>query len=164
VLEEESGVLEEESSSSRDVNILKLLPWCGVKVLGCNGIKYNGGLYTQCRSSVSSGVSSEYCGGCVREKRKNGGVLSYGSVVDRLSCGIMEYKDVKGRSPTSYTKVMKKHGLNREEVERVALCNGIVVPACHFEEVVSRRGRPRKEKEVVSSPMEKKKRGRPRKE
>jgi hypothetical protein len=56
---------------------------------------------------------------------------------------------------------MKKLNLTKEEVLSEAKRRGVEVAECHFEEKSAKRGRPRKEKEVVG---EKKKRGRPRKE
>ena len=131
------------------------LPWNGVVKIGCKEIKYNGGLYTQCGGKTEE----ELCGRCNELIKKNGGV-SNGSVNDRMSCGVMEYKDPKGRSPVSYSKIMKKNGWSMEDVEKEGLRLGEKILECHFEEVVVKRGRPRKEKVEV----EKKKRGRPRKE
>jgi len=136
------------------------LPWSGVVLEGkCMGVKYNGGLYTQCE--VES--KGEYCVGCERSKLKGGGMLPYGTVECRMSCGIMEYKDPKGRKPMCYTKMMKKNNWSREEVEVEGHRLGIKLAECHFKESVSTRGRPRKESKVVEG-VEKKKRGRPRKE
>ena len=131
------------------------LPWNGVVLSGCIGIRYNGGLYTQC------GVEcvSSYCSECERSNRLNG-LCVYGSMSERLSSGIMSYKDSRGRSPIMYSKYMSKMGFSREEVELEGLRCGIKVLECHFVEVERKRGRPRKEKVEV----EKKKRGRPRKE
>ena len=133
------------------------LPWNGVVLSGCIGIRYNGGLYTQC--GVECVSSSSYCSECERSNRLNG-LCVYGSMSERLSSGIMSYKDSRGRSPIMYSKYMSKMGFSREEVELEGLRCGIKVLECHFVEVERKRGRPRKEKVEV----EKKKRGRPRKE
>ena len=130
------------------------LPWSGVLKEGCIGIKYNGGLYTQC-GGKSEG---ELCVRCSELRKRNG--CLYGSVKERMECGVMEYKDGNGRSPVHYSKVMKKNGWSREDVEKEGLRLGVKVLECHFEEKVVKRGRPRKEKVEV----EKKSRGRPRKE
>ena len=135
-----------------------VLPWSG-EVEGCKELKYNMGLYTQCGESVLSG-ESEYCVGCVKEYSKKG-EHRYGTVEERKGRGIMEYKDPRGKGVVRYTEIMKKLNLTKEEVLSEAKRQGVEVAECHFEEKSAKRGRPRKEKEVVG---EKKKRGRPRKE
>lgn len=136
-----------------------MLPWCGVVLSGrCNALVLNGGLYTQCMKE-----SELYCKGCVNKKEKNGGVFVYGTVEDRLRCGLLEYKDSKGKGEVLYSKVMKKEGISREEAELAAGELGWVIPESYFELCMSsKRGRPKKnvEKEIV----EKKARGRPKKE
>jgi len=133
-----------------------VLPWSGVKE-GCKVLKYNMGLYTQCGGSISGGES---CVGCVKEYSKKG-EHRYGTVEERKAVGIMEYKDPRGKGVVRYTEIMKKLNLTKEEVMSEAKRRGVEVAECHFEEKSAKRGRPRKEKEVVG---EKKKRGRPKKE
>jgi hypothetical protein len=135
-----------------------VLPWSGEEE-GCKSIKYNMGLYTQCGESVLSG-ESKYCVGCVKEYSKKG-EHRYGTVEERKVKGIMEYKDPRGKGVVRYTEIMKKLNLTKEEVLSEAKRRGVEVAECHFEEKSAKRGRPRKEKEVVG---EKKKRGRPKKE
>jgi hypothetical protein len=135
-----------------------VLPWSG-EVEGCKELKYNMGLYTQCGESVLSG-ESEYCVGCVKEYSKKG-EHRYGTVEERKGRGIMEYKDPRGKGVVRYTEIMKKLNLTKEEVLSEAKRQGVEVAECHFEEKSAKRGRPRKEKEIVG---EKKKRGRPKKE
>jgi hypothetical protein len=134
-----------------------VLPWSGEKE-GCKSIVYNMGLYTQCGESISG--ESKYCVGCVKEYSKKG-EHRYGTVEERKAKGIMEYKDPRGKGVVRYTEIMKKLNLTKEEVLSEAKRQGVEVAECHFEEKSAKRGRPRKEKEVVG---EKKKRGRPRKE
>lgn len=141
------------------------LPWCGEELEGCKGLCLNEGLYTQCVRALSSSSSScEYCLEC-SVKRKGSGWL--GSVSDRMSCEIGEYR-VGGRREESYLKVMKKHGITREMAERSARGCGKSIPEKHFEERIEEkkcRGRPRQKKESSSSvKVEKRGRGRPRKE
>ena len=134
-----------------------VLPWSGEEE-GCKELKYNMGLYTQCGESISG--ESTYCVGCVKEYSKKG-EHRYGTVEERKAKGIMEYKDPRGKGVVRYTEIMKKLNLTKEEVLSEAKRRGVEVAECHFEEKSAKRGRPRKEKEVVG---EKKKRGRPRKE
>ena len=134
-----------------------VLPWSGEEE-GCKELKYNMGLYTQCGGSISG--ETKYCVGCVKEYSKKG-EHRYGTVEERKAKGIMEYKDPRGKGVVRYTEIMKKLNLTKEEVLSEAKRRGVEVAECHFEEKSAKRGRPRKEKEVVG---EKKKRGRPRKE
>ena len=134
------------------------LPWCSVDVSRCVRIKKNGGLYTQCDGKKEYG---EECKVCSKKEKK------YGDVKDRMSVGIMEYRDSEGNGPIQYIKVMKKNGWTKERVLLEGKMLGVSVPLCHFVEEVGKRGRPRKscvEKGVELEKCEKKKRGRPRKE
>ena len=143
----------------KDVNSKVMLPWCE-HVLSdrCKAIVSNGGLYTQCMK-----VSESYCKGCVTKKEKNGDEFVYGTVEDRLRCGLLEYKDRKGKSEVLYSSVMKKECISREEAEEAANKLGWVIPECYFEVKESKRGRPKKNVEKDES-VEKKSRGRPKKE
>lgn len=134
-----------------------VLPWSG-ELKGCKVLKYNMGLYTQCGESLSGEKLS--CVVCMKEYSKKG-EHRYGTVEERKAIGIMEYKDPRGKGVVRYTEIMKKLNLTKEEVLSEAKRRGVEVAECHFEEKSVKRGRPRKEKEVVG---EKKKRGRPRKE
>ncbi len=144
-----------------------VLPWSGEKK-GCKALKYNMGLYTQCGESLSGeslsgeklSEEAKYCVVCVKEYSKKG-EHRYGTVEERKASGIMEYKDPRGKGVVRYTEIMKKLNLTKEEVLSEAKRQGVEVAECHFEEKSVKRGRPRKEKEVVG---EKKKRGRPKKE
>ena len=121
-------------------------------------IQKNGGLYTQCEGEREAG---EECKVCSKKEKK------YGDVKDRCKVGIMEYRDSEGNGPIQYTKVMKRNGWSKERVLLEGKLMGVSVPLCHFEEEVGKRGRPRKssvEKCVEVEKVEKKKRGRPRKE
>jgi len=168
----ESNVLESNVLESSKCVSLKNMPWCGKEKAGCCiGLKKALGLYTQCKKECSG----EYCVGCLKSLEINGGKSPYGTVYDRMKCGIMEYKDPQGKSPIAFTKIMKKLNLSREEVELEGKRLGISIPECHFEEKIEKRGRPKKdtstedtasEKSDVApvSSAEKKKRGRPKKE
>ena len=128
----------------------------------CVCIKKSSGLYTQCKKLKYEG---DYCKLCSESVSRNGGVGLYGSVSDRMSSGILDYS-VGGKKAVSYMSVMRKLKISREEACSSADRRGWVIPECHFEEVVSKRGRPRKEGVLcgVEECIEKKKRGRPRKE
>ena len=146
----------------KDVNSKVILPWCGeVLSMRCNALVLNGGLYTQCMKCMKEGEL--YCKVCMNKKEKNGDVFVYGTVEDRLTCDLLEYKDSKGKCEVIYSSVMKKEGISREEAEVEAGKLGWVIPDSYFEVKASKRGRPKKnvEKEDI---VEKKVRGRPKKE
>ena len=123
------------------------LPFSGVlNENSCHGLKNNHGLYTQCASKKSEG---DYCVRCGLEASKNAsGKPDNGTVEDRLSVGLYEYKDAKGKSPIAYTKLMKKLNLSKEEVLMEASKMRVEVPSEHFEVVAleGKRGRPKMEK------------------
>ena len=156
----------EPSKSEKEgpkVNVV--LPWCGDKLSGkCSALKLNSGLHTQCMKNVDD----KYCKGCVNIIEKNGGIAPYGTVEDRLKCGILEYVDPKGRQTIPYANVMKKLNITQEEALHEAEKLGWVIPPCHFEMKVSRRGRPKKDTSAEDTESEDgtetKKRGRPKKE
>ena len=128
------GVLsyEELMVLSREVK----LPWCGVKLEGCVGLLYNGGLYTQCGKVVEG----EYCSRC--KSKKESGKWN-GSVSDRMNCKIGEYS-VDGKNEISYMKWLSKNGISREMSEREASSRGLSIPLEHFvERERVRRGRKR---------------------
>jgi len=154
--------LEEEVVGAK-INII--LPWCGEKLSGkCWGLKLNSGLHTQCMKDVNE----KYCKGCSNLIEKNGGIAPYGTVEDRLKCGILEYVDPKGKQTIPYANVMKKLNITQEEALHEAEKLGWVIPACHFEMKVSKRGRPKRDTSAEDTESEEgnetKKRGRPKKE
>ena len=157
-----SAKLEEEVVGAK-INII--LPWCGEKLSGkCWGLKLNSGLHTQCMKDVNE----KYCKGCSNLIEKNGGIAPYGTVEDRLKCGILEYVDPKGKQTIPYANVMKKLNITQEEALHEAEKLGWVIPACHFEMKVSKRGRPKRDTSAEDTESEEgnetKKRGRPKKE
>jgi len=128
----------------------------------CYALRQNNGLYTQC-TGVRKGDNS-YCKGCASQMQKKGAEMpEYGTIQQRMEVGIFEYVDPKGRKPISYTKIMKKYKINKEEVLAEAEKFNVKINAEHFvvpEEGV-KRGRPSSQKEKV--PKEKGAKGRPKK-
>ena len=143
-----------------------LLPWCGLVLeSNCVCLKLNSGLYTQCSKLKLCG--KEYCSSCEKSISVNGGSSVYGCVKERLKVGLMDYKDPKGKVCVPYGNVMKKLNITREEAEKEAGRLGWTIPECQFEEKVGKRGRPKKDvcvDDTSSECSEKKKRGRPKKE
>ena len=139
------------------------LPWCGKVIeVNCECLKQNSGLYTQCMKKKESG--SDVCKSCKVSIERNGGSSVYGTVKERLSCGLMDYKDPRGKKCVGYLTVMNRLNISRDEAELSARSLGWEIDEVQFESSLGKRGRPRKERveeeEIVG---EKKKRGRPRK-
>jgi hypothetical protein len=139
-----------------------VIPWCGVvNRENCHGLRLNHNLFTQCNKKRES--ESMYCKGCV------GSGCIYGTVEDRLKVDEKSY-NINGKSVVPYANVMKKLGIKREEAEEEAMRLGLKISSWQFEEKKSRRGRPPKSVSVndtdseTSSVSEKKPRGRPKKE
>ena len=153
--------LEKKVEEKLDLKVV--IPWCGEVLVGhCSALRLNNGLHTQCTRLKSE--SLEYCCSCVKLIEKNGGAAPYGSVEDRLRCGILDYVDPKGKATIPYANVMKKLNINKEEAMREASRLNWIIPECHFEEKKGKRGRPKKETsadDTDSECGEKKKRGRP---
>jgi len=127
----------------------------------CNALRQNNGLYTQCNGKRKEDGS--FCKGCETMMQKTGSEEpEYGTIQQRMSTGIFEYTDPKGRKPVAYTKVMKKHKISKEDVMEEAGKFNITVNEGHFVAPVDcvKRGRPKSEKE--SKPNGAK--GRPKKE
>jgi len=124
----------------------------------CQGIRYNGGLYTQCENECKS---KGYCDSCKKEGENNGsGKPDNGSIEERMKVGIMEYKDSKGRSPKEYLKVLKKLNISEEEARKEAGNKNYIIDEMHFEkekkekkekEVKGEKGRPKKDKKEVEA-------------
>ena len=109
----------------------------------CYALRQNNGLYTQCQ--IARKGDKHYCKSCqALADKSESGVPEYGTIQDRLACGIFEYVDPKGRKPISYTKVMKKYKKNEEEVKEEAGKLNIIIDANHFivPEADVKRGRP----------------------
>ena len=131
------------------------LPFSGEKDSKCcEGLRYNDGLYTQCE--VVKKGENKYCAVCEK------GNLKYGTIDDRMSAGVMDFKDPSGKSPVHYSKIMKKLKITKEQVLEEALKMGKSVPEVHLEVQEEKRGRPKAVK-AVKEKVDKKK-GRPKKE
>ena len=105
----------------------------------CKALVLNHGLYSQCSTSVED----------VRYCKKCGDDPEYGTIEERLRMDCMEFRDKKGKSPTHYSKVMKKLKISREEVLEEAGKLNIIIDDFHFEEEKKEKGRPKKPKRKV---------------
>jgi len=109
----------------------------------CRALRQNHGLYTQCETKTDK--ETRYCKKCEKSQK-------FGTIEDRLRVNVMEFRDPNGKAPTNFTKVMKKLGLSRIEVEIEASNQGIKLEEFHFEEEKSEKkekGRPKKAKKTV---------------
>ena len=128
----------------------------------CYALRQNSGLYTQCKS-VRNGVNS-YCKQCQVLADKTDGVPEYGTIQQRVEVGVYDYIDPKGRKPVSYSKIMKKYKISKEQVLEEASKFNININEVHFEsQIVEKRGRPASKKEDKIA-IEKGPKGRPKKE
>jgi chemotaxis protein histidine kinase CheA len=120
-----------------------------VNSLGCQGLAFNRGLFTQClKSPMENGA---FCKGCQSEADKNAtGCPDCGTVETRLSSGLYDFKDPKGRSPVSYLKVLTKLKLTEEQAIAEAEKQGLEIPSEHLvviekvKKTPISRGRPKK--------------------
>jgi hypothetical protein len=134
----------------------------------CSGLRYNGGLYTQCENK---GCDGGYCGNCSKEGIENGtGIPDNGNLEGRLKVDLMDYKDPKGRSPKEYLKILKKLNISEEEAKAEAGKKNYIIDNMHFSkkekkakkevvvglevEVEVKKGRPKKEKKEIVSKKE----------
>ena len=114
----------------------------------CQALRQNNGLYTQCQLSRKG--DNLYCKSCQQLADKSeDGVPEYGTIEQRMSVGIFEYIDPKGRKPVSYTKVMKKYKLTEEQVLAEAGRLNITINPGHLVAPTqeAKRGRPASPKE-----------------
>lgn len=124
----------------------------------CFALRQNSGLYTQCEERRTMG---DYCNTCAKKMQKMGAESpEFGTIQQRMSVGIFEYVDPKGRKPVAYTKVMKKHNITEEEVLQEASKWNKTIHREHFTAPAgAKRGRPKSNK----TPKEKGPKGRPKK-
>jgi hypothetical protein len=118
----------------------------------CQAVAYNHGLFTQCEKKPLENHS--YCVKCQAQADQNAsGKPDCGNMEDRLASPMYDYKDNKGRSPVAYTKIMKKYGYTKEQVEaEFAKLNGDAeLNALFFEEPEKKKNTGRPKKEAVST-------------
>jgi hypothetical protein len=116
-----------------------------VDMVGCGGLSYNRGLFTQCTKKRME--NGKFCNGCQSEADKNAsGCPDCGTIESRLQSKLYEFKDPKGRSPTSYIKVLEKMKLPIEKASEEAGKLSIVIPNEHLisiEAPKKTKGRPK---------------------
>jgi hypothetical protein len=112
------------------------------KLIGCNCLMKNHGLYTQCNRIPKNG--SETCSTCKALNIKNDGKPIYGTVQERLK------SDYHNSDLVHYTVVMKKLKIEWDQVVEEAEKLGLVLDTSHSIEpensvnTVAKKGRPKK--------------------
>ena len=128
----------------------------------CKALRWNAGLFTQCRSLPKNG---DYCKTCENGADRNEGVPEYGTIDMRKYQDMLSYVDPKGRKQVAYSKVMSKFNLTKEESLEEAGKQGITIDERHFEEVevVAEAKKAPKAGKVAKEPTSTGKKGRPKK-
>lgn len=115
-----------------------VLPFCGmVQQNWCQAVRKNYGLYTQC--SLPKAKDSLYCKTCTKHAQKNNGVPQNGDV------SLLPHPKA-----TNYALIMKKLKITREDAEMAAAELGWKIPEEQFIETYKRRGRPKRERKIIS--------------
>lgn len=119
------------------------LPFVGVVYEEkCKAIKLNHGLHTQCNNNHLK--TGDYCSVCQKQSEKNAnGKPNYGDIRERLNCGLLEYRDVKGQLTKPYVEVVEKLKLSKEDIESECENMGIKIPEEHWVKREKKRGRPK---------------------
>lgn len=152
-LAEKYGFRAEEAMAFLTVTVVKepiavtQLPWCGKAIEdGCQAITFNQGLYTQCPMTRED--DSPWCKKCVKQVVDD--KPKFGTVEDRLACGMMDYK-VGNKQVVPYANFMKRKNYTREYVEYSASHHGVTV---HPDQFVLRKkiGRPGKPAKTMDAP------------
>ena len=143
------------------------LPFCGVLLTSCCGVRVNHGLHSQCSNAKEicdiSGNELDYCKTCGKQANENeNSEPNAGDIRSRIS-GTWS---PKGKL-VNYGNVMDKLGITREKAEEEAAKLGLTIPEDQFIVVKGKRGRPKGADAAATSSSDdekpKKPRGRPRK-
>ena len=114
-------------------------PYNGSNENTCQGLRKNGGLYTQCENDK---CEDKYCSLCDKESKINeDGRPNAGNVEQRESVGYNDYKDRKGLLVMLYSKYMSKNGITREMIEAEEIVRNELLDLVHFEETNRKQGR-----------------------
>jgi hypothetical protein len=119
---------------------------------GCNAIVYNFGLFTQCENEPTETLgTNKFCKSCVKETEKfNNLVPKCGTIHQRKAANMFEYKDNRGRKPITYSKVLDKLNVNKDDaLDYLKTFNNTeLLDQFNFQEqepAKLKRGRPKKE-------------------
>ena len=118
-----------------------------VDLAGCQGLAYNRGLFTQCKKNRME--NGQFCSFCQKDADKSAlGLPQFGTLEQRMSCGLYDFKDPKGRSPVSYLKVLEKLNLTADAAVEEAGKLNLEIDNDHFavagEKSKKSKGRPKK--------------------
>ena len=159
VREDEREEVRKEKKSAKKVEKSEIpLPYNGEhNEECCSGLKFNFGLYTQCK--VKSKNGEKYCKMCENQASKHShGKPTYGTIKDRLEVGIMDFVDPSGKKPEMYMKVLAKQSIAINDAIEEAKKQNMTINEIHFEEegvvmpqkvVEKSKGRPKKGKKLL---------------
>ena len=91
---------------------------------GCHGLRFNAGLYTQCKLVAKA---NNLCKTCQNSADRNSGIPEYGTTDMRKEQDMFSYVDPKGRKQVAYSKVMSKENYTKEQVLEEAGKQGITI-------------------------------------
>ena len=122
------------------------LPFCGAVVAEwCHGVRFNRGLFTQCTNAPKN-TKALLCGTCAKVSTRP---VSCGDILERSD---VNWRDRRGRKPVKYSTVVTKLGIDRAVAEAEAQRLGWTIAESEFGAPgTPRRGRPPKEKPIVTS-------------
>ena len=151
-VEKSVGKVSKVSKGNKGVNsLIMCFDERNVKENGCNGLKYNGGLFTQCDVEVKKDGCG-YCEVCSKEAEEHGKPLC-GTVKERIEMG-SSFEDSKGRKAIKYLRYLKKEKKSVDEAKEIASSEGWYLPEGEVSDVKvvkEKRGRPKKDiKEVAT--------------
>ena len=111
--------------------ILKYAPFVkeSVDEKRCKGVVYNGGLYTQCKSSKLLESNCLYCKKCQKSADKNDGIPEFGNTDSRSECLTSKYKHFKkGKEPWSLKNILYYYGYDIDNAKATFSENGVDIP------------------------------------
>lgn len=97
----------------------------------CKALRLNYQLFTQCTNKAMK--NRDFCKICLKYVEADGST-PYGTIEDRMKCGILDYVDPSGKKALPLHRVIKRMKLTREEMEEECKLNNIIIPPEHWGE------------------------------
>ena len=97
----------------------------------CKALRLNYQLFTQCTNKAMK--TRDFCKICLKYVEADGST-PYGTIEDRMKCGILEYIDPSGKKALPLHRVIKRMKLTREEIEAECKLQNILIPTEHWGE------------------------------
>ena len=96
-------------------------------------------------------IRANLCSTCFKQTEKNSNRKpTYGYISERMENG-KNFRDTKGKAPVNYGNVMEKLNISREEAEKEAASYGLTIPEEQFEIKKATRGRPKKDVSAIDT-------------